>query len=243
MSCKAYSTPESGRCRLTPTELGTLDDLLQTVQREGPAGRPIAVDWDLLMQVFSIIADPSVEPRQARVRVGALALAADVGDEQASVDRFAAMLPYHDWPDRPLVVTAVDAQTGEFVAWDRDSGVPLVRAVAASCAVPCVFPPITVDGRRYVDGGMRSGTNADLAAGSDPVLVLAPMAGISPHGAPAAELDGLRAGAEVVLVGADADALAAFGPNVLDGSRRADALEAGLVQGKSTVDSVRALWG
>ena len=43
---------------------------------------------------------------------------------------------------------------------------------AARC--PGVYPPVTIDGRRYVDGGMRSATNADLAAGYDRVVVLAP---------------------------------------------------------------------
>jgi len=70
-------------------------------------------------------------------------------------------------------VTAVDAATGEFRTFDRDSGVPLVQAVAASCAVPGVYPPVTIGGRRYVDGGMRSAANVDLAAGVERVVVLA----------------------------------------------------------------------
>jgi len=211
-------------------------------QREGAAERAFAVDYALVVQAFSVLFDASLDPADARARVGAMALAADVGDEPDHVDAIAARLPHHDWPARRLVITAVDAQTGAFVAWDKDSGVPLVRAVAASCAVPCVFPPVTVNGRRYVDGGLRSGTNADLVGDADPVVVLAPMAALSPLGAPAAELDALRAHASVLLVGADQAALAAFGPNPLDRTRRVAALDAGLAQGTSTVDSVRAVW-
>ena len=211
-------------------------------QREGAAERAFAVDYALVVQAFSVLFDASLDPADARARVGAMALAADVGDEPDHVDAIAARLPYHDWPARRLVVTAVDAETGAFVAWDKDSGVPLVRAVAASCAVPCVFPPVTVNGRRYVDGGLRSGTNADLVGDADPMVVLAPMAALSPLGAPAAELDALRAHASVLLVGADQAALAAFGPNPLDRTRRVAALDAGLAQGTSTVDSVRAVW-
>ncbi len=59
----------------------------------------------------------------------------------------------------------------------RDTGWPLLDAVAASCAVPGVHPPITVGGRRLVDGGLRSPTDADLAAGCDRVLVVAPVGG------------------------------------------------------------------
>ena len=78
------------------------------------------------------------------------------------------------WPKRRLFVTAVDAQTGTSVVFDNTSGVPLERAVAASCAVPGVFPAVEVGGRRYVDGGLRSIANADLAAGHRRVLVLSP---------------------------------------------------------------------
>ena len=50
----------------------------------------------------------------------------------------------------------------------------LLAAVGASCAVPGVYPPVTIDGRRYIDGGMRSPANADLAQDYDRVVVLAP---------------------------------------------------------------------
>ena len=69
------------------------------------------------------------------------------------------------WPSRGYACTAVDAETGEFVVWNADSKVGLARAVASSCSVPGVYPPITINGRRYIDGGMRSGSNADLATG------------------------------------------------------------------------------
>jgi NTE family protein len=84
-------------------------------------------------------------------------------------------LPRHEWPAHPrLLVTAVDAETGEAVVWDHDSGVDLVDAVAARCAVPLVWPPMSVNGRRYVDGGVRSPINADYATGCSRVVVLAP---------------------------------------------------------------------
>ena len=67
------------------------------------------------------------------------------------------------------------ADNGEFVAFEKSSGVSLVDAVAASCAVPGVWPPVTINGRRYIDGGMRSAVNADLAAGYERVVVLAPI--------------------------------------------------------------------
>ena len=67
----------------------------------------------------------------------------------------ARRLPTHDWPAAPLVLCAVDARTGAFRAFDRDAGVPLVDAVAASSAVPGVYPPTIIDGDPYIDGGVR----------------------------------------------------------------------------------------
>ncbi|MGW0131517.1 patatin-like phospholipase family protein [Streptomyces sp. NPDC003299] len=58
----------------------------------------------------------------------------------------------YDWPRRPLLFPAVDAESGEPVVWDAAAGVPLVHAVAASGAFPGVEPPVAVKGRHYVDG-------------------------------------------------------------------------------------------
>ncbi|GII22017.1 patatin-like phospholipase family protein [Planosporangium mesophilum] len=205
-------------------------DAAVKIQREEQEQKSSRIDIKFAMRAFAILRDPSLDPLEARARVGALALSVDLGDPDRQVKWFAARMPQQEWPERRLVITGVDAETGEFVTWDRDSGAPLVRAVAASCAVPCVFPPVEINGRRYIDGGVRSGTNADLAAGCDKIVVIAPMAD-SPIGAPLTELDALRETAKVVVVKPDAGALRAIGPNVLDASRRVAALEAGLAQG------------
>jgi NTE family protein len=82
---------------------------------------------------------------QFRRRLGALALAAErtgmTPSEQQRLDIIGGRLRGAEWPERKLVITAVDAHTGEFRTFDRDSGVPLLHAVAASCAVPGVYPP------------------------------------------------------------------------------------------------------
>ena len=114
-----------------------------------------------------------------RRRVGRVALAAEKAGltptEQERLDVIGSRLLGSGWPDRALTITAVDAATGEFAAFDRTSGVPLVQAVAASCAVPGVYPPVTIGEARYIDGGMRSAANADLAQGYDRLVVLAPI--------------------------------------------------------------------
>jgi NTE family protein len=142
-------------------------------------------------------------------------------------------LPVHEWPARPLAVTAVDTADGAFVTWRRSSGVPLPLAVAASCAVPWVFPPITINGRRYMDGGIRSTTNADIAAGHDLVVIVAPTGGFTRAQVDEEAEELRRGGARVEVVVPDAAAAQALGPNPLDPARRAQAAEAGLAQSEA----------
>jgi NTE family protein len=183
-------------------------------------------------------------PQRFRTRVGALARAARTVPEEDRRAVIAARLPVHEWPDRPLLITAVDATDGTFVVFDRDAGVPLVDAVAASCAVPLVWPPVTVGSRRFVDGGMRSTANADLAAGFDTIVIVAPLArGGGPIRGPRSQADALRAqGARVVLVTPDADSVAAIGSNLLDPSRRTPSAHAGRQQGGAAAAEVSAVW-
>ncbi|MEH1168505.1 patatin-like phospholipase family protein [Micromonospora sp. CPCC 205539] len=180
---------------------------------------------------------------RARARIGAMAVAARTPSEASRRAVIEARLLAREWPQR-LRVTAVDAASGEFVVFDGDSGVSLVDAVGASCAVPGVWPPVTIGARRFVDGGMRSAVNADLAAGARRVVVLAPTtAAFGPMPRLSAQVAQLRAdGARVAVVAPDAAARAAIGRNVLDPARRAGAARAGRAQAAVVVDEVAALW-
>ncbi|MCX5197521.1 patatin-like phospholipase family protein [Streptomyces sp. NBC_00249] len=180
-----------------------------------------------------------------RRRIGAMALAADTAADEAERRAvLAARLVSHDWPERRLVVTAVDALSGELAAFDRDSGAPLVDAVSASCAVPGVWPPVTVGGRRFIDGGVRSATNADVAAGYRRVVIIAPMAlGAGKIPSPAAQAERLRAdGARVLLITPTAGVRKIFGRNVLDPARRDPAARAGLAQAELHAAEAAAVW-
>ncbi|MGC3863786.1 patatin-like phospholipase family protein [Micromonospora chersina] len=181
---------------------------------------------------------------RARARVGAMALAARTPSEQSRRAVIAARLPVHGWPARRLLVTAVDAASGEFVVFDAGSQVSLVDAVGASCAVPGVWPPVTIGGRRYVDGGVRSPVNADLARDARRVVVLAPTrAGFGPMPRLSAQVAELRsAGAAVAVVSPDRAARAAIGRNVLDPARRAASARAGFAQAAAVADEVAAVW-
>jgi NTE family protein len=208
-----------------------------------PVGEVAAALGRGLLLRYGLAMVTSRAPRRVRARIGKLALRAKTVPEAERLQVIESRLPVRDWPDTPLRLTAVDAESGEFRAFDRDSGVPLVTAVAASCAVPGVWPPVTIDGRRYMDGGMRSGTNADLAAGYDRVVVLAPLPrGFGPMPGAESLIAALRPRSTVALVNPTGAALASFGRNVLDPAARADAARAGLAQSGSEVDKVRAVW-
>jgi NTE family protein len=176
-----------------------------------------------------------------RARLGRAALKARTPSEESRLAVFSSRLSIEDWPARALKVTAVDTSDGKFVAFDRDSGVPLVRAVASSCAVPLVWPPVTINGSRYMDGGMRSVANVDLAAGYSRVVVVAPLTrAASPAATPQSQA--ARLGVPSIVVSPSKEALAAIGSNLLDPARRKPAAEAGFAQAASVADAVREVW-
>jgi NTE family protein len=190
------------------------------------------IDVDLLTTIFGMMTDGGTDDDSVRRAIGGLAIGATTVDEATRRAVIAHRLGTEGWPGRRLVVTAIDAETGEFVTWDADSGISLVDAVASSCAVPGVWPCVTIKGRRYFDGGLRNSANAFLAEGHDNVWVLAPLTGgASP--AVEREMGQLRAaGARVRFVQADAEAVAAMGPNSLDPRFRRVAAEHGRRQGR-----------
>ncbi|GAA3075381.1 patatin-like phospholipase family protein [Streptomyces goshikiensis] len=172
----------------------TPEELYESQLGDG-SGEAVARFGAGLVARYALAMARSRDATAYRRRVGAMALAAAGGaDESERREVLAARLVSHEWPERRLVVTAVDALSGELAAFDRESGAGLVDAVSASCAVPGVWPPVTVGQRRFIDGGIRSATNADLAAGYARVVIIAPMtlgSGLVPS--PAARAARLRA--------------------------------------------------
>jgi len=161
---------------------------------------------------------------------------------EVHVARFDENLPVHEWPAKPrLIITAIDTGTGDLAAWDADAQVPLAAAVAASCALPGVFPPVRIGDGHYMDGGLRSNTNADLATGADSVIVLAP-SGSMFRTSPEEELEMLGVSRGLVLM-PDAAARAAIGRNILDPGRRGPALAAGIAQASAVAAAVAENWG
>jgi len=221
-------------------ELGAL----YRAQLAPPAPEPAArMGWSVIGRLLWVMST-SRDPVRARARIGHWALAVRSMPEADRRKVFEARLPVGDWPARTLKVTAVDARTGELVVFDSAGEAGLVDAVGASCAVPGVWPPVTIGDRRLVDGGVRSVANADLAAGYERVVIVAPVAaGIGQMPSPGRQAAALAAaGARVVLVRPDRAAMRAIGRNVLDVSRRAAAATAGRAQARTAAVAVRAVW-
>ena len=214
--------------------------------REQPPSLPMATVFER-MRAIGAAATSAADLRRA---MGAFGLESDsipgpgAGQRRAMV---AARLPRAEWPDRPMIVVAVDAHTGELAAFDRDSGVDLVDAVTASTALPGLTPTHSINGTRYINGGVRSGENADLASGYANVVVLAPFGGRSgplpegqfeglrrfPGADLASQVEALRKeGSRVEVITPDADSRAAMGTNQMDLATRIPAARAGFAQGK-----------
>ena len=185
------------------------------------------------------------DPVRARVRLGRMAVRSRTEPAAERRAVVAARLGTHDWPAGNLLITAVDADTGEFTTFDSGSGVDLIDAVGASCAVPGVWPPVTINGRRWMDGGMRSPANADLAAGYDRVVVVAPITrGLKPLPSVTDQVAELaRSCQAVALLAPDAASVAAFGRNLLDPRTRAPSARAGYAQAAVVRADVAAVWG
>jgi NTE family protein len=228
--------------------------------REQPPSLPMVTVFER-MRAIGAAATSAADLRQA---MGAFGLESDsvlgpgAGQRRAMV---AARLPRAEWPDRPMIVVAVDAHTGELAAFDRDSGVDLVDAVTASTALPGMTPTHNINGTRYINGGVRSAENADLAAGYANVVVLSPFGGRNStpeRGAdPAGQFEGLRKfpgadlasqvealreeGSHVEVITPDADSRAAMGTNQMDPATRIPAARAGFAQGKQEATRVTFL--
>ncbi|MUL85170.1 MULTISPECIES: patatin-like phospholipase family protein [unclassified Mycolicibacterium] len=182
---------------------------------------------------------PNTTKAQKLQAIGTVALNTATVDPAVRRKVIEQRLPSHDWPSQVLRISAVDIDTGELVTLDSDSGVSLVDAVAASCAVPGVWPVVTIGGRRFMDGGIGSAVNMALAADCDTAVALVPQGRSTPSpfgGGAAEEVDGFDGRSLGIF--ADDEALAAFGKNPLDPACRVPSAQAGRAQGRRVAAEV-----
>ena len=167
-----------------------------------------------------------------------------------SLERLGRELEGARWDGR-LRIATVQLESGRRVVFGDDGApsAPVAAAVQASCAIPGVFAPVTIAGRRYVDGGVWSPTNMDRApvGRGTRVLCLNPTGGMrAALGSPFGGLSSLsrqlaaveavtlrRRGAEVTVVSPDAGSQTAMGANLMDPGPRSRVIAAGLAQGRA----------
>jgi len=201
------------------------------------------------MERTSRIIAAAEDAADMRRRMGAAALEMDAASDGSGQTRWratvAARLPSQHWPERTILITTVDALTGEPVVFDRHGGVDLVDAVAASTSNGF---PYSIGDNRYIDGGYRRNENADLAAGYERVLVLSPFGGRSRHPQEwgmqlAAQVDELRArGSSVETTFRTASRSTRSVSNMMDLSTRPPAARAGYNQGRALAEQLTDFW-
>ena len=219
------------------TDLTEAFDRLFSGEHQVPPGRIRGVD-----AARFLVAQALPHRRLGRAVLGRAGVRARTAPEDEWVAAIGERLAGADFPDG-LLITAVDALTGASVVFDKDSGVPLERAMAASCAVPGVYPAVEIGGRRYVDGGVRTVTNADLAAGHERVVVIAPIAwSLRRTDRPRGLLAGLGPDVRSAVVIPSRESLRAMGRDVLDMRRAPAAAEAGRADAARVLERVRAVW-
>jgi NTE family protein len=224
--------------------------------RPTPQGQPTGTVFERL-RAIGAAASSAADLHRA---MGAFGLESDATLGPAAAERWratvAARLPHKQWPERPMIVPALNAHTGELVAFDRDSGVDLVDAVTAGTALPGVVPTHNINGTHYINGGVRSGENADLATGFANVVVISPFGGRTGP-LPPGQFEGLRRfpgadlesevealrnqGSRVEVITPDADSRAAMGTNQMDLATRIPAARAGFAQGKQEATRLKFL--
>ncbi|HEX3901137.1 MAG TPA: patatin-like phospholipase family protein [Mycobacteriales bacterium] len=205
----------------------------------------IAADFDaeeMMRELGAALGDkqPGTEMYQA---IGAYALRARTVPESVRRPVIERRLPSHEWPDRDLRIVAIDAIAGLPRVFTSADEVDLVDAVTASCAVPGIWPPVSIAGTRYIDGGLRSGSNLDLAEGCDVVVMIVPMPELpfaDPDAASGAER--VRSTSRVITISADVESLAAMGANPLDPATAKPSALAGRAQAASHVEELQAAW-
>ncbi len=219
---------------------------------QNPAKRPPSISQQELFERLRAIGAAAGSAEELQKAMGAFGLESDAvlrpgADQRRAL--VASRLPSQDWPQRPMLLVALNADSGELVCFDRDSGVQLADAVTASTALPGGTATHIIDGVHYINGGVRSAENADLASGYATVIVLSPFGG--PDWQRPGQFEGIRRfpghglddhvqllraqGSRVVVITPDAASLEAMGMNQMDPATRPPSARAGYEQGRREV--------
>jgi NTE family protein len=234
---------------ITSAVLGTalasgydMERMFAVQARAGGAEVAAAASEELLAAWYDAFAQGGSDPRAVGTAFGRIAM--ENHEPVAPAVRRSVVetrLVTTDWP-ASLRVTAMDADTGELHVFDHASGVPLVDAVSASGAVPGIWPSQHFAGRRWIDGGMVSSSNARLAEEFDRILVIASLhQGYGAIPGASADVAALNIHRQAMLIAPDQRSADAIGPNIYDPTRRAVSAAAGRRPAVSIANQVAAV--
>jgi len=214
-------------------------------QRDPNLSAATYLDWSNAI----IASAEDASDMRRRMGAAALGMASDGSGQKRWRDIVAARLPSQHWPRQPVLITAVDAHSGDPVVFDRHSRIGLVDAVAASTSNGFgPFGAYRIGENRYINGGYRRSENADLAAGYGRVLVLSPFGGRSRMPLEwgmdlATQVNELRAGgSRVQTVYPDSGAGDVFDATASDPSTRPQAARGGYDQGRALAELLADSW-
>jgi NTE family protein len=245
------------RSGIPPAEL--LASVLSEPVRVAGPNRVPPPSMDAIFERMRAIGAAATSAEDLRRGMIALALERDATLDPATAGQrralVASRLPHPEWPQRPMIVVAVNAHTGEPAAFDRTSGVDLADAITASTSLAGTHG---INGIRYTSGGVRSAENADLASGHANVVVISPFGGRTGP-LPPGQFEGLRrfpgtdlesevealrkGGSRVAVITPDAESRAAMGTNQMDPATRVPSARAGYEQGKAEAARLKFSFG
>lgn len=216
-------------------------------ERDDASADSLPTDMTPLIEIFTILREAKERTPEVLQKVGEAAIAADTPPEADWVGRFERIVGTSEWPAGDLRITAVDCTTGHRRVWTAADGVPLAPAVASSCAIPAVFPPVTLDGSRYTDGGLWSSSNLDVVLDSDvdAALFVGPLRAGDPTATKALDreiqlLETAGRRAEAIVPG-EAFANEIGAQNLMNPAFRSRGVDLGLEDGAAAAARVRAL--
>jgi len=215
-----------------------------------PAVDRASLDLTLLGSIFRIWGAMERSNTEQISAIGKLAASMPRDAQKDWGAHIAYGIGIDQWPERPLLVNVVDTASGVRRTIDRDAGFDVQSVVAASSAVPGMFPPVELAGGLYMDGQVHSSTNADVLLPFAPAQVWIAMPtnkvtgqGIGPHAENMLELEvaALRAAGSAVSVrmprAEDAERL---GKNLMDGRRAGAAFAVGVEAGRAWAEELRS---
>ncbi len=196
-------------------------------------------------EIIALMLSPGAGAPETVARVAEIARAAKtVLSEDQFVAMFTRTVGTDEWPDVDFRPTATTCSSGKPRFWTAADGVPLSRAVASSCAIPGYFPTVSHAGEHYMDGarGPRYHTRIVKDLELDSALFVGPKIAIPRVSEMLVEdMAALEATGVQVHTILGSERLDALGLNLMDYSKRPEALECGLADGADHAAMVKEL--